>query len=293
MNNKWSEYVQTSEELYRSRALRFNDINKNTWLSAMLIKDGMDVLEVGCGGGIFCHRIKTYLPNTQVTGIDYDTGHIEYANKKTKELGCTFVNGDALAMPFTDQSFDLCYSHTVMEHIEPNAFVKEQYRVLKKGGKIVILSVRSGLNIGNELFLPVEQEERSLLEKAYRACKAFESTLEVCKYPITENEFPSILENAGFQDVNINFFTIMSYIPDNADVSVEMAEESINVNRLHAKSSFYTAMRMCPDALTDAELKRAFELIDTRFDKRIKAYRSGTKLWDMSTSSVLVVTGVK
>ncbi len=61
MNTDWSNYVQTPEELYRSRALRFNGLNKDVWLRAMGIQSGMNVLEVGCGSGIFCHRIKTFL----------------------------------------------------------------------------------------------------------------------------------------------------------------------------------------------------------------------------------------
>ena len=100
MNSDWSRYVQTSEELYRSRALRFHDGNRDLWLQALGVKDGMKVLELGCGGGIFCHRIKTYLPNTRVTGLDFDTGHIKYAKAKSVEFGldCAFINGDATAL---------------------------------------------------------------------------------------------------------------------------------------------------------------------------------------------------
>lgn len=98
MNRTWSRYVQTSEELYRTRALRFHDGNRALWLEALGIVNSMNVLEVGCGGGIFCHRIKTYLPAAQVTGIDIDAGHIAYAEKKSAKLGlnCHWVNGNAL-----------------------------------------------------------------------------------------------------------------------------------------------------------------------------------------------------
>ena len=58
MERMWSQFVQSSEELYASRAIRFRNDNKDLWLNAMKIKDGMNVLEIGCGGGIFCHRIK-------------------------------------------------------------------------------------------------------------------------------------------------------------------------------------------------------------------------------------------
>ncbi|HAN21332.1 MAG: hypothetical protein A2Y15_07180 [Clostridiales bacterium GWF2_36_10] len=125
-NTYWSTYVQESEELYRSRALRFHDGNKDLWLKAFQIENGMKVLEVGCGGGIFCHRIKTYLPDTDVTGLDFDTGHIEYAKTKSLELNlnCKFVNGDATSLPFEDNTFDTCFSHTVINFCEPNDFLK-------------------------------------------------------------------------------------------------------------------------------------------------------------------------
>jgi len=142
MNNYvWSQYVQTSEEQYYSQDMRFNDSNKDLWLKAIGVESGQNILEVGCGGGTFCHKIKKYVPDVRITGLDIDTGHIEYAKAKTLELGleCTFVNADATAMPFADNTFDLYYSHTVAEHIPHKPFFGEQYRVLKPGGKIVVL----------------------------------------------------------------------------------------------------------------------------------------------------------
>lgn len=295
MNKNWSEYVQTTDELYRSRALRFNSSNKDIWLSAMKVVDGMNVLEVGCAGGVFCHRMKTFLTNTKVTGIDYDTGHIEYAKLKTKELGldCNFVTGDATAMPFRSGTFDLCYSHTVMEHVEPKAFTTEQYRVLKQGGKIVILSARPGLNINANISMPDEGEEKELLNRAWEVCSKFEKGLNICAYPLKENEFAPILQKVGFHDININFFTVIPYAPDNSDVSNEIAIESINVNRLFSLNSFYKALKMNPSALTSNEMDRAIELVNKRYDKRIEMYKSGKKLWDFSTSTVMAVTGIK
>ncbi|MBO7330558.1 MAG: class I SAM-dependent methyltransferase, partial [Alistipes sp.] len=61
--------------------------------------------------------------------------HIRYAKEKTHKLGldCAFVCGDALHAPFDDGTFDLVYSYTVAEHLPPEAFLREQRRVLKDG----------------------------------------------------------------------------------------------------------------------------------------------------------------
>lgn len=139
MDTTWSKYVQTTEELYCSRDLRFNDYNKDLWLKAIGAKSGDNILEVGCAGGTYCHKLKKYVPNIKITGLDRDAGHIEFARRKSAELGLQvdFVIGDATAMPFADNTFDLCFSHTVAEHIPHDPFFGEQYRVLKECGRIV------------------------------------------------------------------------------------------------------------------------------------------------------------
>ena len=85
------------------------------------------VLEVGCAGGAFCHRLPQYRPGIQMTGLDRDAGHIAFAREKTRTLGlhCDFVNADATAMPFADRTFDVCFSHTVAEHVPHEPFFEE------------------------------------------------------------------------------------------------------------------------------------------------------------------------
>ncbi|MFT8310728.1 MAG: class I SAM-dependent methyltransferase [Sporolactobacillus sp.] len=293
MDSNWSDYVQTSEELYRSRALRFHDENKKNWLNLIRIQDGMSVLEVGCGSGLFAHRVKTYLPHATVTGLDFDLGHIAFAKAKSHELGldCTFVNGDATAMPFADQTFDLCYSFTVMEHIEPNAFLREQYRVLKTGGTIAVLTVLPGLNLNGENWQPTAGEEQKLFEKAFQA--APEAPIQIRKYPLSVSEYAPIMEKNGFRDINVNVMSLVSYAPDSADVPVERAIECINVNRLFMLNSMSKALNLNPAALTKQERSRLNELINHRFDERIHCYENGEKMWDIATINVVALTGRK
>jgi len=170
MSTYWSTYVQYPEELYRSRALRFRDDNKDLWLNAIGAADGMDVLEVGCGAGIFCHRIKRYLPGTNITGLDLDSNNIAYAKGKSAELqlDCTFVSGDANALPFDDGQFDLCFSHTVMSFCDPGLFTREQFRVLRPGGRITVMCIQNGGS--NALFQPQDGgPEKDLYDRLW-AC---------------------------------------------------------------------------------------------------------------------------
>ena len=44
-NTIWSDYIQSSEELYRSRSLRFRADNAAVWLPFLRMKDGAVILE--------------------------------------------------------------------------------------------------------------------------------------------------------------------------------------------------------------------------------------------------------
>ena len=112
--------------------------------------------------------------------------------EKTAKTGldCAFVNGDATAMPFEDNAFDLCYSYTVAEHIPTELFLKEQRRVLKPGGRISVMSVRTRLGVKDENWLTLDAEERSLFEKAWKKAGDFDRENSVSAYEATEHAYP-------------------------------------------------------------------------------------------------------
>lgn len=295
MENFWSNYIQTTEELYYSRDLRFNDGNKELWLSEIGAESGNKILEIGCAGGTFCNKIKKYIPDTEITGIDLDSAHIAFAKEKSAELGlkCNFLCGDALQLPFGNDTFDLCYSHTVAEHVPHKPFFDEQYRVLKKGGRMTVLSVRTRLGLKDINFPKMSEEEYSLLEKAWSRAGNFDAENDIGKYEIGEHEYPKELEASGFGHINVKLFTVMDYAPDSSDVPDEIALKQINYRRLCSLASVQKALRIAPDALTDKERERLLHLINVRFDKRINQYNNGQKIWDFSSSTVLAVSGIK
>lgn len=291
----WSRFVQSPEDLYASRSMRFRSDNKDLWLGAMKLADGMKILEVGCGPGAFCHRIKAFLPGASVTGIDRDAGHVEHAAAKSRELGvdCAFLVGDALSLPFADGSFDACSSHTVIEHVETGRFLSEQLRVLKSGGVASVLSVRASLNVAPENWKPVDPEEAALLEKAWEKAGNYGGERGVGAHPLKESVIPAALDRAGFRDVAVGFISVVPYAPDSADVSQELALEQINANWIAALSSMENALRIFPSGLSDGEKARLAQLINQRHDDRIGKYLRGEKLWDIATSTVMAVTGRK
>lgn len=295
MDNFWSDYVQTTEELYVSRETRFTDKNKELWLKHIGAGPGMKVLETGCGGGVFCHKLKKHIPDIDITGLDRDKNHITYARKKAEELelACTFVEGDIGSLPFADETFDLIYSHTVAEHVPPELFFGEQRRVLKPGGRISVLSVRTGLNLKDVETGDQTEEEIKLMEKLWSQAGNASKQYEVGKYEMDEHEYPRKLAGYGFQDIDVQMFTVMDYCPDNASVSKEEAIMQINSHRLISLNQLQKGIRLAPDALTEKEIERLQYRINERYDKRLAKYEAGTPVWDFTTSTILAVSGRK
>ncbi|MDO8647820.1 MAG: class I SAM-dependent methyltransferase [Candidatus Diapherotrites archaeon] len=83
------------------------------------------ILDMGCNYGLLHRQID----NKNVTGID-----VFVDNYKER-----VVQGDVNKMPFKDESFDTLVGGELLEHMkDPDKFLKECKRVLKKGGKLII-----------------------------------------------------------------------------------------------------------------------------------------------------------
>lgn len=295
MDNHWSDYIQATEELYASRDNRFTDKNKKVWIEQIGVRPGMNVLEVGCGGGAFCHKLKQYIPDIHITGLDFDKHHISFAREKAEKLGldCTFVEGDIGCMPFADETFDLVYSHTVAEHVPPDDFFNEQRRVLKSGGRITVLSVRSGLSLKDRTDSDIDSEEKALMEKLWSDAPDISEKYDIGKYEMKEHEYPCKLMQYGFQDVDVQLFTVMDYSPDCASVSKADALRQIENRRIMSLNQMRKGIRLAPHALSKQEKEQLEHHINKRYDKRVSQYENGIVVWDFTASTVLAVSGTK
>ncbi|HEX9949985.1 MAG TPA: class I SAM-dependent methyltransferase [Thermodesulfobacteriota bacterium] len=115
-------------------------------IRALGIEQGL-ALDVGTGPGIFPLGIAASLPQLEFLGIDLSPAMIETAQANARERGLEhrvhFQIGSAYALPLPDKSVDLVLCIHTMHHLEdPLAFFNEAARVLKQGGKYVIVDLR-------------------------------------------------------------------------------------------------------------------------------------------------------
>ena len=109
------------------------------------VKQGMRVLDVACGSGEPAISIATLLNGTgEVIGIDLAQAALQTATERATQRQLTnvcFQPADAHALPFPDSSFDRVTSRLgVMFFSDLPRALREMHRVLKTGGRIVLLA---------------------------------------------------------------------------------------------------------------------------------------------------------
>ncbi len=124
-------------------------------LSQLSLNDDANVLDVGCGGGANVARLLKRCPQGTVTGIDYSPVSV----KKSTEVNaaaitagrCRVLEGNASALPFDDNSFDIV---TAFETVYFWPDIEECFRgvhhILKEGGRFAIVNEDDGLTGNNE-----------------------------------------------------------------------------------------------------------------------------------------------
>lgn len=116
-------------------------------------------LDVGTGTGDFLLTLSEALPGAQMVGLDFTFQMMVAGQPKIAPLGdaASFINGDALALPFRDASFDvLTTGFTVRNVTDIEAAFREMLRVVRPGGLVACLEVarpRSALvRFGHQLY---------------------------------------------------------------------------------------------------------------------------------------------
>lgn len=99
-----------------------------------------DVLEIGCSSGVFsCYFAKF---GHRAIGIDFVREQVRKARKLAEEMNvdAKFSQGDAHELVgFSDEIFHTVFLGEILEHVlDPKKVLDEAYRVLKKGGKLIV-----------------------------------------------------------------------------------------------------------------------------------------------------------
>jgi malonyl-CoA O-methyltransferase len=93
------------------------------------------VLDVGCGKGRFARVLQERNPGSEIWGLDISEEMLQFVPD-----GIHTRAGSMTDLPFADSTFDVAYATESLEHaVEIERAVSEMCRVVKPGGKIVII----------------------------------------------------------------------------------------------------------------------------------------------------------
>jgi ubiquinone/menaquinone biosynthesis C-methylase UbiE len=117
-------------------------VNKHA-LELLHIRPTDRVLEVGCGHGRTIARAASIARQGVVAGIDVSAEMVRMATQWNHLLiqdgRVELQQADSARIPYDDESFDRIYTvHTLYFWDDPHAHLREMYRVMKDGARIVL-----------------------------------------------------------------------------------------------------------------------------------------------------------
>jgi SAM-dependent methyltransferase len=114
---------------------KWSQLAGETFLDWLAPKSGLRWLDVGCGNGAFTEMLVERCSPAAVHGIDPSEAQLAYARTRPALRGAQFRLGDAMALPFPDDTFDAAVMPLVIFFVPvPAKGVGEMARVVCSGG---------------------------------------------------------------------------------------------------------------------------------------------------------------
>ncbi len=94
-------------------------------------------LDVGCGNGAFTTLVMESCAPAEMHGIDPSEGQLAFARERMAGGAASFQQGDAMALPFEPDAFDIAVMALVIQFVpDPARAVAEMARVVAPGGTV-------------------------------------------------------------------------------------------------------------------------------------------------------------
>lgn len=100
--------------------------------------EGLKFLEIGCGTGQMTQFIKKSFPKAKITMLEASPIYLKQAQKKLKNYTrIDYIQGDAIDLPFKEETFDAVYSSFLLHEMSLDVrkkVISESHRVLRPRG---------------------------------------------------------------------------------------------------------------------------------------------------------------
>ena len=118
------------EQFKAERAAPFDDL-----LALINVREGMSVIDLGCGPGPLTERLADALPRSDVLGIDSSAEMLASA----QELARPGLRFEQRAIEDVDGEFDLVFSHAALQWVpDHSALIPKLLSIVRPGGQLAV-----------------------------------------------------------------------------------------------------------------------------------------------------------
>jgi SAM-dependent methyltransferase len=236
-----------------------------TWLAP---STGIRWLDVGCGTGAFTELVLTRTAPSAIVGVDPAPAQIEYARRKTPSA--EFHVGDAMALPFPNDSFDIVTSALVINFIPDRAkALAEMHRVLRPSGTVTSYVWHRTPTRNDAPFAPIERGLESIGANVLRPPMRPEST---------PDGATAALHDARFCDVATTLLEATRTFRDFDDfwdthcLPIAPPGQSIAALTNEARSALRNTMRLMLPAAADGSVSYSSKALAFKARKPTKTF---------------------
>ena len=150
-DSRETDHSVDQQELFTQIARRYDLVNHlmtgwrdSAWrryaAKQLLISSSARLLDIGCGNGQLVQEILKQYPDTHPVAADLTQAMLEVGQERDKTGKIQWVGTNSIFLPFEEDLFDGVISGFLIRNLSDIIQgLKEQYRVLKPGGRIAIL----------------------------------------------------------------------------------------------------------------------------------------------------------
>lgn len=183
-------------------------------MSRMNVLEGSKALDVCCGTGDWSFSLAEAVGESgEVIGLDFSQNMLSVAKKRNEEASyknVSFIHGNAMELPFEDNSFDYVTIGFGLRNVPDYMQVlREMYRVVKPGGKVVCLETsHPTLPVYKQLYYFYFRYIMPLFGKLFaKSYQEYAWLQESAKDFPDKNELKKMFQEAGFRNIVVKGYT--------------------------------------------------------------------------------------
>ncbi|HCT0496961.1 TPA: demethylmenaquinone methyltransferase [Staphylococcus pseudintermedius] len=181
-------------------------------MKEMNVQAGTIALDVCCGTADWTIALSQAVgPEGEVTGLDFSENMLKVGEEKTAHMdNIRLVQGDAMALPFDDNTFDYVTIGFGLRNIpDYSKALSEMHRVLKPGGMVVCLETsqptmpvfKQGYRLYFKFVMPI-------FGKIFAKSKQEYEWLQQSAFDFPDREtLKKMFEGVNFENVKVRSFT--------------------------------------------------------------------------------------